>query len=119
MFALESKQIAADRADEAEPEGILGGFKFTRQQPSHEQPDTLLDVGCAFGHIILAALSTGLAGCCGCELPANMVQCLVFLPSQTLQNPTVHTSDPVCSYRYVPTLRKVFIAEFPEQRAVI
>lgn len=35
---------------------------------------TLLDVGCGFGHIILAALMTGFGGACGCELPANEVQ---------------------------------------------
>ena len=45
---------------------------------THEKPDSLLDVGCAFGHIILAALLVGFAGSCGCELPSNMVQRLVF-----------------------------------------
>jgi hypothetical protein len=45
---------------------------------THEQPDTLLDIGCAFGHIILAEVTTGFAGGCGCEFPANMAQRLVF-----------------------------------------
>ena len=35
---------------------------------------TLFDVGCGFGHMMLAALTTGFDGACGCDLSANAVQ---------------------------------------------
>ena len=38
----------------------------------------LLDVGCGFGHMMLAAVTTGFDGACGCDLPDNEVQRLVI-----------------------------------------
>jgi hypothetical protein len=41
---------------------------------SQGEGGTLFDVGCGFGHFMLAALKTGFSGACGCELPDNEVQ---------------------------------------------
>jgi ubiquinone/menaquinone biosynthesis C-methylase UbiE len=38
----------------------------------------LLDVGCGFGHMMLAAVTTGFDGACGCDLPDNEVQRIVI-----------------------------------------
>ena len=45
---------------------------------AHGVGGTLLDVGCSFGHFMLAALLMGYKGACGCDLPENHVQCTVL-----------------------------------------
>ena len=45
---------------------------------AHGVGGTLLDVGCSFGHFMLAALQMGYKGACGCDLPENHVQCAVL-----------------------------------------
>lgn len=45
-----------------------------KSQGKGAQGGTLFDVGCGFGHFMLAALKTGFSGACGCELPDNEVQ---------------------------------------------
>jgi hypothetical protein len=45
-----------------------------KSQGEGVQGGTLFDVGCGFGHFMLAALKTGFSGACGCELPDNEVQ---------------------------------------------
>lgn len=50
---------------------------------AHGVGGTLLDIGCGFGHILLAALQIGYNGACGCELPDNQVQCAVFAEAKT------------------------------------
>ena len=47
-------------------------------QTAHGVGGTLLDVGCSFGHFMLAALLMGYAGVCGCDLPENQVQSAVL-----------------------------------------
>jgi hypothetical protein len=42
---------------------------------AHGVGGTLFDVGCSFGHFMLAALQMGYKGACGCDLPENHVQC--------------------------------------------
>ena len=42
---------------------------------AHGVGGTVFDVGCSFGHLMLAALQMGYEGACGCDLPENHMQC--------------------------------------------
>jgi hypothetical protein len=42
---------------------------------AHGEGGTVFDVGCSFGHFMLAALLLGYKGACGCDLPENHQQC--------------------------------------------
>jgi hypothetical protein len=42
---------------------------------AHGVGGTVFDVGCSFGHFMLAALQMGYEGACGCDLPENHIQC--------------------------------------------
>ena len=42
---------------------------------AHGVGGMVFDVGCSFGHFMLAALQMGYKGACGCDLPENHVQC--------------------------------------------
>ena len=50
---------------------------------SQGEEGTFFDVGCGFGHFMLAALNTGFSSACGCKLPDNeAVQRDVFFEVQ-------------------------------------
>lgn len=49
---------------------VIRGLLAVQQQDG----GTLLDIGVAYGHMMLGALVSGFDGACGCELPANEVQ---------------------------------------------
>ena len=41
---------------------------------AHGVGGTVFDIGCSFGHFMLAALQMGCEGACGCDLPENHMQ---------------------------------------------
>ena len=51
---------------------------------THGVGGTLFDVGCSFGHFMLAALQMGYKGACGCDLPENPCAVCCIDESQSL-----------------------------------
>ena len=83
--AVEKVHSALDRVTLGNNHGAVVGIGGTARTgtkvkvirallAAHGEGGTLFDVGCGFRHMMLAALTTGFDGACGCDLPDNAVQ---------------------------------------------